>query len=101
MDHLSIALKTQVADILCDLLKIKTPGDMLPAEVVTEAILGGTQVSAITGLDQSKIDRLVAEGSFPAPVRLGDGKTKPVKGWLASEVVAWMRSRPRVEAQAA
>ena len=101
MDQLSTALRTQVTDIVCDLLRIETPGDVLLAEVIPEAILRESQVLALTGLSRSTIRRRIADGEFPAPVKLGDDKMQSAAGWLASEIVAWMRSLRRIEAEAA
>lgn len=47
-------------------------------------------VLAATGLGRSTIYRLIAEGSFPAPVRLGPRAV----GWRWSDLDQWTRSRP-------
>lgn len=44
----------------------------------------------ITGLSQSTIKRMVAEGRFPAPVKLSPRRN----GWIASSVIAWRDTRP-------
>ena len=44
-----------------------------------------------TGLSRASIYRYAARGLFPARRRIGPGRV----AWLASEVLAWMESRPR------
>ena len=53
------------------------------------AILRRKQVEARTGLRRSTIYAKIADGDFPAPVRLGARAV----GWIESEVSAWLRSR--------
>ena len=48
-------------------------------------------VSEKTGLSRASIYRYVARNLFPARRRIGPGRI----AWLASEVLSWMRSRPR------
>lgn len=43
-----------------------------------------------TGLGSSTIDRMERVGRFPARRRIGETAV----GWLASEVIDWMRARP-------
>ena len=47
-------------------------------------------VLAATGLGRSTIYRLIAGGSFPAPVRLGPRAV----AWRWSDLDQWTRSRP-------
>jgi prophage regulatory protein len=47
-------------------------------------------VLAATGLGRSTVYRLIAAGSFPAPVRLGPRAV----GWRWSDLDQWTRSRP-------
>lgn len=47
-------------------------------------------VLKVTGLGRSTIYRLVADGSFPAPVRLGPRAV----AWRWSDLDQWSRSRP-------
>jgi len=51
------------------------------------------EVISITGLGRSSIYRGVASRSFPSPYKLGARAV----GWLRSEVIAWLMSRPRVD----
>jgi prophage regulatory protein len=44
-----------------------------------------------TGLSRASIYRYAARNLFPARRRIGPGRV----AWLASEVLAWMESRPR------
>lgn len=92
------ALRVQITDILCNLLGVKKPSDVLLAEVLPEAILREAQVGAITNLSHATIRRRVAAGSFPPPLKLGDDRQGAASGWLASEVITWMRSLRREEA---
>ena len=48
------------------------------------------EVEVMTGLAKSTIYRLVKEGSFPPPVRVG----KRAVRWKEWEVREWIRSRP-------
>ena len=50
-------------------------------------------VSQKTGLSRASIYRYVARNLFPPRRRIGPGRI----AWLASEVLAWMQSRPRPE----
>lgn len=58
-----------------------------------EEILRLRDVEERTKLKHSAIYALIAEGDFPAAIALGPR----ARGWLASEVTAWMRNRPRAE----
>lgn len=42
-----------------------------------------------TGLPQSTLYRLISEGRFPAPIKVGERAS----AWLESEVAAWIASR--------
>ena len=46
-------------------------------------------VTEIVGLKKSTIYALIAKGEFPPPVKL----TAKARGWLASDVTAWIESR--------
>ena len=48
----------------------------------------------MTGLSRSSLNRRINDGTFPAPLRLGDDTSRAV-GWIESEVIAWIASRPR------
>jgi prophage regulatory protein len=65
--------------------------DPQPAE--PEALLSLAHVCARTALAKSSIYRMVARGDFPTQVQVLPGRT----AWLASEVAAWISSRPRVD----
>lgn len=49
------------------------------------------QVLKATGMGRSWIYQAVAEGQFPAPVRLG----KRAVGWRRSDVLTWLESRQK------
>ena len=52
-------------------------------------VLRLSQVLARTGLSRSTLYELVAEGSFPGPIRISGRAT----GWIEAEVDAWIRRR--------
>jgi prophage regulatory protein len=49
-------------------------------------------VEAVTGLAKTTIYARIAEGKFPAPVPLGEGRNSPV-GWPEDEIAAWQAQR--------
>jgi prophage regulatory protein len=54
-------------------------------------------VEDMTSLSRGHIYKLIAEGEFPRPVRIG----KRAAGWLESDVVEWVTARPRTDAPGA
>lgn len=56
---------------------------------VADRFLPLGEVIRIVGASRSTIYSWVANGSFPAPKRLGARRV----GWLSSEVDAWVRTR--------
>jgi prophage regulatory protein len=52
-------------------------------------ILRLPQVINTTGLPRSSLYAKIAEGEFPAPIKLGQRSV----GWSAAEVEAWIDSR--------
>jgi prophage regulatory protein len=60
---------------------------------IVRTILRMPQVQAATGLKQSHIYDLIAQGKFPRGVKLSAQAT----GWFADEVADWQQSRPRAE----
>lgn len=71
--------------------------DVAPAFSIPQAMPTGEElwslkvVMAKTGLSRSTLYTYVAAGAFPAQRRLGPRRV----AWLASEVDAWIASRPR------
>ena len=57
----------------------------------TETIIRLPTVIRLTGLSRSSIYRKMDDGDFPSSVNLGARAI----GWLLSEVLEWIRSRPR------
>jgi prophage regulatory protein len=49
-------------------------------------------VTRKTGLSPASIYRYMARNMFPAQRRIGPGRV----AWLASEILAWVESRPRL-----
>ena len=56
-------------------------------------ILRYPDVARITGLSRKTVERRIAAGEFPTPVRLGQGAR--AVGFRSDEVQEWIRSRPR------
>ena len=48
------------------------------------------QVEEITGLSRSSIYRLMQDGEFPRPVKVGPAAVR----WRASDINTWLESRP-------
>ena len=57
---------------------------------VNDRLLRRRQVEEITGLSRSSIYRLMRNGDFPVPVRVGPSAVR----WKASDISAWLESRP-------
>ena len=55
-----------------------------------DRLLRRRQVEEITSMSRSSIYRLMQEGEFPRPVRVGPGAVR----WKASDLTAWLESRP-------
>jgi prophage regulatory protein len=56
---------------------------------VTDRIYRRPQVEALVGLSRSTLYAMMAEGTFPKPVRLG----RRAVGWRASDVAEWLAAR--------
>ena len=61
-----------------------------PTLSIDDRILRWPEVHQKTGLCRSYVHRLVAEGRFPAPIKLLGSKAS---GWLLSEINAWLEQR--------
>ncbi len=48
------------------------------------------EVEKITGISRSSIYRLMQEGEFPRPVRVGSAAVR----WRESDITVWLESRP-------
>ena len=57
----------------------------------TEQLLTRGEVERRVGLRRSSLYREMREGRFPLPVRVGPRAVR----WPASEIAAWITSRPR------
>ena len=57
---------------------------------MTDRLLRRRQVEETTGMSRSSIYRLMQEGDFPPPVKVGIAGVR----WRESDVTAWMESRP-------
>ena len=62
---------------------------------MTHHILRLPAVKARTGLSRSTIYLRISEGSFPAPVSLGDRAV----GWIEAEVQGWLEDRIQASRQ--
>ena len=58
-----------------------------------DKLLRRREVEEITGLSRASIYRLMDEGKFPRPVRVSATAVR----WKASDVYAWIESRPVAE----
>ncbi len=58
--------------------------------LIAITILRRKQVEARTGLSRSGIYERIAAGTFPAPIKLGNGRAV---GWLEHEINDWLFSR--------
>ena len=61
-----------------------------------DRLLRRREVEIITGLSRSSIYRLMKEGDFPRPVRVGPTAVR----WRESDIEAWMKSRPEAKGDA-
>ena len=55
-----------------------------------DRLLRRRQVEEITGLGRSSIYRLMPDGEFPRPVKVGSAAVR----WRASDITDWLESRP-------
>jgi prophage regulatory protein len=56
-------------------------------------ILRAPAVYAKTGLNKSHIQKLIARGAFPRPIKLGVGPRAHAAGYIESEIDAWITER--------
>ena len=73
----------------------RAPAQTLQALHIPEALLKIQTVIAVTGLSESTIRRKVAEGKFPAPIKLGARTSR----WPAATIDAWIQKQ--IDAQGA
>lgn len=62
-----------------------------PEQPEDDVIWPANIVVSFAGFCETTIRRKVQKGEFPPPLDLGDRR----KGWVASEVRAWRKARPR------
>ena len=55
-----------------------------------DRLLRRRHVEEITGMSRSSIYRLMQDGEFPRPVKVGPAAVR----WRASDLTAWLESRP-------
>ena len=55
-----------------------------------DRLLRRRQVEEITGMSRSSIYKMMQDGEFPRPVRIGPAAVR----WKASDITAWVESRP-------
>jgi prophage regulatory protein len=58
---------------------------------MVEVIIRLPELRRVTGLGHTEIYSRVAQGTFPAPVKLGPRAS----GWLQSEIAKWQQELPR------
>ncbi|WP_051243526.1 helix-turn-helix transcriptional regulator [Thalassobaculum salexigens] len=56
---------------------------------MSERILRRPDVEALVGLSCSTLYAMMADGTFPKPIKLG----RRAVGWRASDIEAWVSSR--------
>lgn len=61
----------------------------------TDRLLRRCDVEARTGLSRTSIYRLMREGLFPEPLKVGP---KAVR-WVESEIAGWLAARPRARGE--
>lgn len=61
---------------------------------MSQRILRRPEVESFTGLSRSTIYAMIADGSFPKPVRLG----KRAVGWPETAISEWIDDRRTAEA---
>lgn len=71
---------------------MSTDGLLKERDVSNTGLMRRPAVEAATGLSKSGLYRLVSEGRFPAPRRLG----LRAVAWRADEIENWIESRPPV-----
>lgn len=64
---------------------------------MNDRLMTRLEVEARTALSRTSIYRLMREGSFPEPIRIGERAVR----WRASELEAWLDDRPRATGEAA
>lgn len=62
-----------------------------PEQPENDVIWPSDIVLRYAGLSDTTVRKKVHKGEFPAPIELGSRR----KGWIASEVIAWRKARPR------
>ncbi len=55
-----------------------------------DRLLRRRQVEEITGMSRSSIYKMMQDGEFPRPVKIGLAAVR----WRASDITAWVESRP-------
>ena len=55
-----------------------------------DRLLRRRQVESITGMSRSSIYRLMQNGEFPRPVRVGPAAVR----WKTSDITGWVDTRP-------
>ena len=61
------------------------------ATTTADRLLRLNEVITRTGLSRSSIYRMMRDGSFPEPLKIGARAVR----WPESEIEAWLASRPR------
>ena len=55
-----------------------------------DRLLRRRQVEEITGMSRSTIYKMMQNGDFPRPVKIGPAAVR----WRSSDITAWVESRP-------
>ena len=62
---------------------------------MNDRLLRRREVEEITGMGRSSIYRLMHDGTFPRPVRVGPAAVR----WRASDIDDWLATRPMAGGQ--
>ena len=60
-----------------------------------DRLLRREEVEARCSISRSMVYRLMREGDFPEPIKVGERAVR----WLESEITSWLESRPRAKGQ--
>jgi prophage regulatory protein len=56
-----------------------------------QKIIRERDLPQFVGLHRTQIAQLIADGEFPAPIKLSDSGRS--KGWLEADLIVWQRNR--------
>jgi predicted DNA-binding transcriptional regulator AlpA len=96
-DQLREIVRTEVIRALDEFREIlhatamDTAEDRRNPDVLDGGLMTAKALAETTGISPRELRRLVLEGLFPAPIRLGTRRVR----WKRKEVLDWMKQAPR------